>query len=241
MENGVIKRFVLDPYKWYCYAVLDIAKKYGKGEDAPKENAKRQDKQTAPNDTQSDKPKKNKFFYGKKFCFATKLERTIPLKMYQIVDMIYKLGGEYTENPAECQVFVKHKNGKCHRTNYAFAHKNIKIVPFEQLLDLMGVKYADIEPYDFKGDYVGKKPKPIETGVSHVEKTPTSIGEHIKNKDNRQTRAVTENKDNKQKSSFKNKKRFWGKKQFDNKKKKQNVNSGENNESGTDKNNKKGD
>ncbi len=175
VENGIVKRFVLDPYKWFCSAVFDIAsdkkqpekKNDGEGETSPK---------------QSPQPsvKKDKRFEGKKFCFATKLERTIPLKMYTVAKKIVALGGEYTDNPAECNVFVKHKTSKCYRYVYATSHKGIRVLPFETLIDELGLKYEELEPYEFKGDYVGKKPKSIETGVSHVESTPSSIGDHLR-------------------------------------------------------------
>ena len=192
VEDGVIKRFVLEPYKWYCSAVFDIKKP-----------------------EQGGKPNKN--FDGKKFCFATKLERTIPLKMYTIVQKIVELGGEYTDNPAECNVFVKHKSSKCYRYVYASQHKGIRIVPFEQLLGDLGIKYNDIVPYDFKGDYVGKKPKPIETGVSHVESTPSSIGDHLRAQGNRKSKKpaqsnAQQSKGNPQKSAKKNKSNAYYKK-----------------------------
>ena len=165
VEDGIIKRFVLEPYKWFCVAVFDVAKQV---------------------EGDVKKTEKNKLFFGKKYCFSTKLERTIPLKIYTIVQKIAELGGEYTDNPAECNVFVKHKTSKCYRYIYCSQHKGIHILPFEQLLADLGLKYDDIVPYDFKGDYVGKKPKPIETGVSHVENVPSSIGDHLKTKDVKQ-------------------------------------------------------
>ncbi len=176
VENGIVKRFVLDPYKWFCSAVFDIAT-----DKKPQEN--RTDggeagEKTAQTNAKNDK--KDKRFDGKKFCFATKLERTIPLKMYTVAQKISALGGEYTDNPVECDVFVKHKTSKCYRYVYATSHKGIRILPFETLLEELGLKYEDLEPYEFKGDYVGKKPKPIETGVSHVESTPSSIGDHLR-------------------------------------------------------------
>lgn len=163
VEDGIIKRFVLDPYKWFCVAAFDVKKNYDDG--SIKKN------------------EKNKLFFGKKYCFSTKLERTIPLKVYTLVQKIAELGGEYTDNPAECDVFVKHKTSKCYRYIYCTQHRGIHILPFEQLLDDLGISYDDIVPYNFKGDYVGKKPKPIETGVSHVEDVPSSIGEHLKSKE----------------------------------------------------------
>ena len=176
VENGIVKRFVLDPYKWFCSAVFDI--------NADKKNEKQVNGKGDTNAEQAGQAqqiiKKDKRFDGKKFCFATKLERTIPLKMYTVAQKISALGGEYTDNPAECDVFVKHQTSKCYRYVYATSHKGIRIVPFETLLDELGLKYEDLEPYEFKGDYVGKKPKPIETGVSHVESTPSSIGDHLR-------------------------------------------------------------
>ena len=199
VENGIIKRFVLDPYKWYSSAVFDIAPKKDEKSADEKDAQKADDKQPSPNGKQG---KKNPFA-GKKICFATKLERTIPLKMYTLVQKLTELGAEYTDNPAECQIFVKHKNGKCYRHNYAIAHKNIRIVPFEQLLEMLGMKYDELVPYDFKGDYVGKKPKPIEVGVSHIESTPSSIGDRL--------RAQNEKKDIKKKRNRRGGKRYFKK------------------------------
>ena len=164
VENGIVKRFVTEPYKWFCSAVFDLKSKF---DEQHKEKP-------------LEKNAKNKFFFGKKFCFATKLERTIPLKMYTLVEMITALGGEYTDNPAECDVFVRHRTSKCFRTQYAMQHRTAKVIPFETLLSVLEIKYDAVEPYDFKGDYVGKKPKPPETGVSHVESRPSSIGEIVK-------------------------------------------------------------
>ena len=171
-----IQRFVLDPYKWFCSAVFDIAT--DKKPQKNRTDGGEADEKTAQTNAKNDK--KDKRFDGKKFCFATKLERTIPLKMYTVAQKISALGGEYTDNPVECDVFVKHKTSKCYRYVYATSHKGIRILPFETLLEELGLKYEDLEPYEFKGDYVGKKPKPIETGVSHVESTPSSIGDHLR-------------------------------------------------------------
>ena len=178
VENGIVKRFVLDPYKWFCSAVFDIADSKKSADKQSGEKGKGVSAEREQSSLQTGK--KDKRFEGKKFCFATKLERTIPLKMYTVAKKISALGGEYTDNPAECDVFVKHKTSKCYRYVYATSHKGIRIVPFETLLDELGLTYEELEPYEFKGDYVGKKPKPIETGVSHVESTPSSIGDHLR-------------------------------------------------------------
>ena len=170
VEGGVVKRFVTDPYKWFCSAVFDIKPKY----DAEHKKAK--------GEKQVEVEKKDKFFAGKKFCFATKLERTIPLKVYTLVEMLTARGGEYTDNPAECDVFVRHRASKCYRTQYAMQRKSVKVIPFETLLSLFEIKYDAVVPYDFKGDYVGKKPKPVQTGVSHIESKPSSIGDVVKSK-----------------------------------------------------------
>ena len=81
VEDGIVKRFVTEPYKWFCVAAFDVATQFDR--DSIK------------------KTNENKLFYGKKYCFSTKLERTIPLKIYTIVQKIAGLGGEYTDNPAE--------------------------------------------------------------------------------------------------------------------------------------------
>ena len=166
VEKGIIKRFVIEPYKWFCSAVFDIKPEFD-GKMSKEELLK---------------DGKNKFFYGKKFCFATKLERTIPLKIYTLVEMITARGGEYTDNPADCDVFVRHRTSKCYRTQYAIQHRTAKVIPFETLLSVLEMKYDAIVPYAFKGDYVGKKPKTVETGISHIESKPSSIGDIVKNK-----------------------------------------------------------
>lgn len=213
VEDGVVKRFVTDPYKWFCSAALDVKAKFDS-------------KNTLVNDG------KNKFFFGKKFCFATKLERTIPLKIYTLVEMITRLGGEYTDNPAECDVFVRHRSSKCYRTQYAMQRKSVKVIPFETLLGLLEVKYDAVAPYDFKGDYVGKKPKPIQTGVSHVESKPSSIGDALKSKPpvKKQNGNQNRRKKNRNNSNY----RKYVAKQ------KRNA-EGQNNESGKNQNNKQGD
>lgn len=221
VENGVVKRFVTEPYKWFCSAAFDVKPKFD-------------EKKKAEGKT-LEKNEKNKFFYGKKFCFATKLERTIPLKIYTLVEMITARGGEYTDNPADCDVFVRHKTSKCFRTQYAMQHKTAKIIPFETLLSLLETKYNDVVPYEFKGDYVGKKPKTVETGVSHVESKPSSIGDIVKSKPQQQRNAQANN--NRKKKRRKN--AGWNA-YLKNQKPKQGA-KGEKNESGTNKNDKAGD
>ncbi|MBR4800411.1 MAG: 3'-5' exonuclease [Clostridia bacterium] len=187
VENGVVKRFVTEPYKWYCSAVLEIGEKK-RNENKPAEQSSG----------------KRSRYVGKKICFATKLERTIPLKMYTLVQKLVALGAKYTDNPAECNIFIKHKSSKCYRYVYATQHKGISIIPFEQLLGDLGLKYDDVEPYPFKGDYVGKKREPVVTGVSHVESTPSSIGDRLKEKN--KTPQKNNQKNNRKNRNFKKRK-----------------------------------
>ncbi len=209
VENGIVKRFVTDPYKWFCSAALEV-----------KDKGQKPAKDSAPVGAK-------KVYAGKKVCFSTKLEKTIPLKIYTLVEKLTDLGAEYTDNPAECNVFIKHKTSKCYRFIYASQHKGIRIVPFETLLGDLHIKYDEIVPYDFKGDYVGKKPKVIETGVSHLESTPSSIGDHLKSKPDKPAQGHK-----KKKGRNRYKKQFYAKQHK--------AQKGENNESGTHKNDAKG-
>jgi|GEM_PF-334486 len=214
VENGIVKRFVTDPYKWFCSAVFDLNPKVDEQKQGERKSGAQKQADKKPGETQREKqvePQKNKFFDGKKFCFSTKLERTIPLKMYTLIEMITGLGGEYTDNPAVCDVFVKHKTSKCFRTQYAMQRKNIKIIPFESLLGLLEIKYDAVKPYDFKGDYVGKKPKTEETGVEHIEKAPSAIGDIIKNKTKAQGKKEQNQNDKKRGQRKKNRNQNWKK------------------------------